>query len=109
MKNNIKSLGWTLFTSLSLVALTGIVGCAGDRYSRSTGEYIDDKAVDMRVKSALADNPDYKFGDVKVTSYRGTVQLSGFANNPDMKAKAEDIARRVEGVRVVENNISIKQ
>lgn len=85
-----------------------LMGCAGNRYERSTGEYIDDKTLHVRVKSALADNPQFKFGDVNVTSFRGVVQLSGFVNTSEQKKTAEMIAERVHGVRSVENNITVK-
>ena len=85
-----------------------MTGCAGDRYQRSTGEYIDDKAISRRVKSALNDNAEYKFSDVHVDSFKGTVQLSGFVTTGDQKRKAGDIAERVDGVKKVENNITIK-
>ena len=90
------------------VALS-VTSCAGNRYQRSTGEYIDDKSLNMRVKSALGDNPEYKFSDVKVDSFKGTVQLSGFVNATEQKKRAEEIAEKVEGVRKVENNITIKE
>src|SRR5580704_14355809 len=93
----------------ALASITGLTGCAGDRYNRSTGEYIDDKSIDSRVKDALADNPEYKFDDVNVTSFRGTVQLSGFVNTHAQKSKAGDIAKSVQGVKEVENNISVKE
>ena len=84
-------------------------GCAGNQTDRSTGQYIDDKSLTMRVHSALADNPEYKFGDVTVNVFRGTVQLSGFVNTSDQKSKAFDIAKGVQGVNRVENNISVKE
>jgi len=84
------------------------MGCAGNRYERSTGEYIDDKALNSRVRSALADHPEYKFGDVNVASFRGVVQLSGFVNTPEQKRTAGTIAEKVQGVRSVENNITVK-
>lgn len=84
-------------------------GCAaGDQYSRSTGEYIDDKALTRRVNGALDDSPQYKLDDVDVKSYRGNVQLSGFVNSEEQKERAGEIARTVEGVLSVANNISIK-
>ena len=86
-----------------------MVGCAGNRYERSTGEYIDDKALNTRVRSALGDNPEYKFGDVHVTSFRGVVQLSGFVNTSDQKRTAGTIAEKVQGVKSVENNITVKE
>jgi len=97
---------------LALVAGSGAIattsGCAGNKYDRSTGEYIDDKSVTMRVKHALGDNPEYKFNDVNVNVFRGTVQLSGFVNTSDQKSKAEDIAKGVQGVHDVVNNITVK-
>jgi osmotically-inducible protein OsmY len=36
------------------------------------------------------------------------VQLSGFVDTRDQKAKAAELARKIEGVREVINNISIK-
>src|ERR1700744_3793523 len=89
-------------------AVLGITGCAGDKYSRSTGEYIDDKGIDARVNSALKDNGEYKFTDVQVVSFKGTVQLSGFVENRDQKSQAETIAKGVNGVRDVEDNITVQ-
>jgi len=106
MKNKINSL--CVAVCLALPTAIGLTGCAGDKYERSTGEYIDDKSLNARVNSALSDNPEYKFKDVKVTSYRGTVQLSGFVNTSDQKRRAGDITERVQGVKHVENNVTVK-
>jgi osmotically-inducible protein OsmY len=108
MKNKISSLFVAVCLGLPLIA-TSFTGCAGDRYNRSTGEYLDDKGLNMRVKSALSDNPEYKFGDVKVTSFRGTVQLAGFVNTAAQKSEAAKIARGVQGAKDVENNITVKE
>ena len=108
MKNKLSCFCLVLSLGLPIAVLTGATGCAGDRYERSTGEYIDDKTVTARVKSALGDHPDYKFKDVNVTSYRGVVQLSGFVNTSDQKKRAETIAEKVQGVKSIENNISVK-
>jgi hyperosmotically inducible protein len=93
---------------LTTAAITATSGCAGDKYNRSTGQYIDDKSLTMRVKHALGENPEYKFSDVSVNIFRGTVQLSGFVNTSDQKSKAEDIAKQVQGVDKVVNNITVK-
>jgi hypothetical protein len=87
--------------------LTG--GCAGDRYHESTGETIDDTAITARVKSALGGDPQYKYDDVHVTTFKGTVQLSGFVSNTDAKSHAEDLAKNVEGVKQVDNSIAMKE
>jgi osmotically-inducible protein OsmY len=84
-------------------------GCAGDRYHESTGEDIDDTAITARVKKALHEDSQYKFDDVKVSTFKGTTQLSGFADSRDAKNRAGEIAKNVEGVKNLENNITVKQ
>ena len=110
MKNKTSSVCLAVCLGLSTVGVViGVTGCAGDRYNRSTGESIDDNMVKMHVSSALSDNPEYKFEDVKVLVFKGTVQLSGFVNLSAQKSKAGEIARQVQGVRTVENNITVKE
>jgi hyperosmotically inducible protein len=103
----IKNLGAALM--LATAGLVGLTGCAGDRYHESTGEDIDDSATTSRVKSALNNDTMYKYPDVIVTTFKGTVQLSGFVDNRDERSHATDLAKNVAGVKDVENNISLKQ
>src|ERR1041384_4865141 len=94
---------------LALAALplaSGLTGCAGNRYTQSTGERIDDKADSMRVRSALSADTQYKYGDVNVQTFKGVVQLSGFVNSRDQKNRAGDLAKAVEGVKEVKNSIT---
>ena len=98
-----------LALSLPIVTATGLVGCSPDKpVERTTGEVVDDKALSSRVQSALRNNGEYKFDEVKVTSFSDTVQLSGFVNTADQKVKAGDIAGKVEGAKTIENNITVK-
>jgi hyperosmotically inducible protein len=60
------------------------------------------------VRDAFLADRQYKFEDVKVTTFQGTVQLSGFAATGDEKSRAEKIAHDLPGVKNVENNISVK-
>lgn len=108
MNTRINGLCLLLCVGLSAAAVTTFTGCAGNKYDRSTGEYIDDKSLSVRVHTALADNPDYKFSDVNVNIFRGTVQLSGFVNSSDQKSKAAEIAKGVQGVKEVDNKIEVK-
>jgi osmotically-inducible protein OsmY len=104
------SVALALILGLGSVALVcGITGCAGDRYTHSTGEHIDDPARSSRVRKALSEDSQYKYGDVNVQTFKGVVQLSGFVNSRDQKNRAGDLARKVEGVRKVENNITVKE
>jgi hyperosmotically inducible periplasmic protein len=98
---------------LAAGAAVGFVGCAsddegGNRNERTVGRYLDDKVLVQRVKSALRDNDVYKFEDVKVNTFEGTVQLTGFVDTAEQKRRAEEVARGVRGVANVENQISLK-
>jgi len=93
--------------ALPLLALT--TGCAGDRYHQSTGEAIDDHGVSSRVKSALSNDQQYKYDGVDVVTFKGTVQLSGFVDSSAQRSRAGALAKSVEGVKEVENNITVKQ
>ncbi len=105
--NTIQSLGAALV--LGTVAVLGFSGCAGDRYSQSTGEHIDDTATTSRVKSRLGDDTVFKYPDVKVTTFKGTVQLSGFVNQRAQKDRADELAKSVAGVKDVVNSITVKE
>ena len=94
-----------LVVSLAPLALTG---CASTPYRESTGEYIDDSTITAKVKASMAKDPDVSAIQVSVETYKGVVQLSGFVNNKDVKRKAGELARDVNGVRKVENNIVVK-
>ena len=99
-----------LILSVSALAIAGgLSGCAGDRYTQSTGERIDDKADSSRVKKALGADTQYKYEDVNVQTFKGVVQLSGFVNSRDQKNRAGDLAKKVQGVKDVENNITVKE
>src|SRR5882757_8024183 len=104
MKIHSNSLCLALCLSLSAAAVVAtFTGCvAGDRYTRSTGESIDDRSIDSRVKDALGNNPEYKFEGVNITSFKGNVQLSGFVDSWAQKLNAGDIAKKVQGVKDVD-------
>ncbi len=109
-KNRITTLKiFGLITCLGTLSLTGLTGCTSDHYSQSTGEHMDDRATSSRVRSALATNPEYKFDLVNVVTFKGEVQLSGFVNAKAQKLTAGDIAKNVDGVKEVANNITVKE
>ena len=96
---------------VGLVAALGaasIVGCASTDTRRSTGQALDDTSITARVKTALAKEAGLgKAMDVNVTTNRGTVQLSGFVDSPDLINRAGQIARNVEGVQSVQNDLRV--
>lgn len=83
-------------------------GCAGSSTSQSTGEYLDDSAITAKVKTELIRDPVVKARQVEVETYKGHVQLSGFVDTDEQKARAAQIAQTVSGVREVKNDLTVK-
>jgi hyperosmotically inducible protein len=105
MKNNLKKI--VLAACLgTAVAVTGLTGCHTS--GRTAGTYIDDRMVASHVKGALNDNTVYKYPNVDVSAFNGTVQLNGFVASQDQKQQAAQIASRVDGVRQLVNNITVQ-
>jgi hyperosmotically inducible protein len=75
----------------------------------TTREYIDDSAITARVKTALVGDPRTKAHQINVETHEGTVQLSGFVDNSEAKATAEELARAVDHVKSVDNEIDVKK
>src|SRR5438445_3940597 len=95
--------------ALSLSLEIAIVsGCAGTGTRESTGEYIDNSAITTKVKAEFVKDEVVKALDVNVKTFRGEVQLSGFVDTAEQKARAEQIAKTVPGVISVTNNITVK-
>lgn len=98
----------TLTIIVAAVAV-GLAGCNVIRGQQDPGDYADDAALTARVKAALLDDESVEGTQINVNVYEGKVQLSGFADSPAERSSAERIAREVEGVRSVENNIQLKE
>jgi osmotically-inducible protein OsmY len=106
MKNSLK------LSALLALAAGGVLafsaGCAGTATQQSTGEYVDDAAVTTKVKTAFVRDEVVKAMQVEVTTFKGNVQLSGFVDTAEQKARAEQIAAGIQGVMAVTNNITVK-
>ena len=106
------------FPKMVAAALTAtalvLSGCASNRdappsQSRTAGEFSGDAALTARVKTAIAsDSGIGNAANINVNTYRGVVQLNGFVESQDKIQRAADAARRVDGVRSVENNLRVK-
>ena len=94
------------FVVLMLIAT--FVACASTSKQEGTGEYVDNSVITTKVKSLLAADDFLKSFEIGVETYKGTVQLSGFVDSQSAIDKAGQIARSVEGVKSVKNNLRVK-
>lgn len=93
---------------IAVFAAIILVGCAGSRTQESTGEYIDDATITTKVKTQLLLSEDTSGTAISVETFKGIVQLSGFVKSDQEKRRAEEIAGSIDGVKRVENKISIR-
>lgn len=91
-----------------LVATPLVTSCASTGEQRSTGQTIDDATITAKVKSEIIADPEVSALNVNVTTFKGQVQLSGYVDNANQRKRAEQIARKVEGVKSVSNDLIVK-
>lgn len=94
------------FVVVALAALF-MAACAGTATKESTGEYIDDTAITAKVKAVLLGDSEISGWRINVETFKGAVQLSGFANSLAERRKAVTLARGVKGVKSVQDDIIV--
>lgn len=83
------------------------IGCQSN--PQTTGHYIDDTAITTSVKTHLAtDGPLKTMTQISVKTVENIVYLTGVVSTLEAKNRAEEIARQVEGVKSVVNDITIQ-
>lgn len=98
-----------LIASMTVVAaIATLPGCAVTRDQSTVGEYIDDATVTTKIKARFVEDKTVDASAIGVETLNGDVILSGFAKNLTEKARAEQIARQVKGVRSVKNALEIR-
>src|SRR3954469_18609502 len=110
MKTNTSST-LAIVLGAAAIALAGCASAPADKSAEkeTTGQYVDDATVTAKVKTAIASDVGVKTAaNVNVETYRGVVQLSGFADSETQASKAVTAAKKVTGVRSVKNDIRVK-
>ncbi len=95
-------------TVLAASAFITLAGCASTDTQSSTGEYIDDTVITAKVKAAIFNDDNLKSSEINVETFKGVVQLSGFVSTGAETDEATAIARAVDGVQSVRNDILVK-
>lgn len=99
----------TIKSGLAAVLAAALIGaCGGSPTKESTGEYIDDTAITTKVMAAFVKDKEVKATEIKVDTFKGNVQLSGFASNSAEIERAVQLAGQVPGVKSVRNDIRLK-
>jgi osmotically-inducible protein OsmY len=93
---------------LILILIVSASACASTTKQEGTGDYIDDSVITTKVKSQLAADDFLKSFQISVESRKGIVQLSGFVDSQAAVNKAGQVARSVDGVKSVRNDLIVK-
>ena len=88
--------------------LVSVVGCASTTAKEGTSEYVDDSVITTKVKAAIINEPSLKSAEINVETFKGVVQLSGFVSSQADISKASSLARSIEGVTSVKNDMRLK-
>ena len=93
---------------LAAIMASTVVACSSTPTQQSTGQAIDDGVVTAKVKAKLIEDPVTKAHQINVETFKGTVQLSGFADSSEQIDRAVELARDVDGVQNVKNDVRVK-
>ena len=102
------NLATVLLATVACGVLLTTTGCAVGRGQETVGAYVDDTGITTLIKSRFIENKQVDAASIKVETLNGTVMLSGFAKNVTEKMTAGDIARGVNGVKMVKNEITVR-
>ena len=91
-----------------LVLLGFFAGCQATT-GRTAGENIDDTTLTTSVKTALARDKASSLTRIDVDSVKGVVSLNGVVPTAADKTRAVEIARGVNGVQKVNDNLQVQK
>ncbi len=97
-----------LSSLVCIMLVTAFLGCASTPTRESSGEYADDAVITARVKAAIFDDSSLKVLQINVETFKGEVQLSGFVDSAPNVRRAGEVARGVQGVKSVKNDLIVK-
>ena len=101
---NISGCGW-----LIIGGGTAYEGYKVGSDPRSIGTQIDDATITAKVKLKLIEDPITKARKIDVDTVNGVVTLTGVVESEKEIKRAIEIARNVEGVKKVVNNLRIEK
>ena len=95
--------------ALTLAACTTSQGSGSSSGGTSSvSQATKDATLTAKVKSALAADVGLKTVKIDVDSDGNTLTLKGNVDSAETKRKAEEVARKVDGVATVRNELTVK-
>lgn len=94
---------------LVLVTVLGLSAGCRSTTGQSFGQNWDDSGITGTVKRKLAADTTSTLTRVSVTTVKGNVSLTGVVPTASDRARAEEIARSVNGVQQVTNNLQTEK
>ena len=94
------------FLGLVLVAAMLMASCQATT-GRTAGRNVDDAALTASVNAALVADKPSNFTRIDVDTTSGVVSLTGTVETAEQRARAEQLAGRVDGVKRVINNLQV--
>jgi osmotically-inducible protein OsmY len=94
---------------MALIALIFMLGGCQAMTGRTAGQNIDDSNTTTAVKAKLGQDKLSTLTRIDVDTNDGVVALNGTVESPDQRARAEQLAREVRGVKRVINNLQVQK
>ena len=94
--------------SLAIALLLSAAGCTA-MTGETAGQNVDDSTITASVKTKLAADKIGSLTRIDVDTTRQVVSLNGIVDSPEQKARAEQLASQVSGVKKVNNNLQIQK
>jgi hyperosmotically inducible periplasmic protein len=98
----------TSSTTVSPTAAASNAMAATESAMNKVGDAAGDAAITGKVKTVLIADPDVKGLSIDVDTKNGVVTLNGSADKAGNADKAVSLASGVEGVKSVQNNLTVK-
>jgi hyperosmotically inducible protein len=93
----------------AVMALVFMLGGCQAMTGRTAGQNLDDSNTTAAVKAQLARDKVSSLTRIDVDTNGGVVALNGTVESAEQRARAEQIARSVSGVKRVINNLQVQR
>lgn len=96
------------FISVLVLVCVVLAGCKA-LTGKTLGKHVDDSAITASVKTRLARQNVSSLTRIDVDTNEGVVLLNGTVESEEVKEQAAQVARQVDGVVQVVNNLQVQK